>query len=460
VAIAAWPFISDVLRKIGLKKYEMSVKQFGIDRVFPETFKKFKVKFLDIKIPSMRQNEKYFVPVRLKNIGESLWQTPDQSLNSVNFSFRWKDKNGNIITQKEQRTPLSHSVKPGQEILIDAIISVPENTGELSLLIDLVKENEFWFSELNNELDPITLSVNVKKKETKQFPKVSVIIVTYNSEKYIKECLDSIFQTDYPSLEIIVIDNASVDNTKNIVNNYGNKIKFIESKTNLGFAGGNNLGIKNSSGNILFFINPDAYVTKSSIKELVKPFLNDDKIMITGPKIYYPNTKKIQSAGGILGKNGLPLHIGYGQEDNPQFNFPRGVDYVTGAAIAIHRKFFEISGLFNTIYHPAYYEETEKCVRARKLGYKVFYIPSSIVYHYESTTLTALSEKYLKPFHTSRFRFIYRNFGFLEYLQFIGNELKWFFAHCGKKERSIVIKAHLKSMFNPNVRYRKEIPLE
>ena len=82
------------------------------------------------------------------------------------------------------------------------------------------------------------------------------------------------------------------------------------------------MGINSSEGKILFLLNPDAYVTKDSILELIKPLLNDKKIMITGPKIFYPGTKKIQSAGGVLDKNALSHHIGYGEEDG-NFDVPK-----------------------------------------------------------------------------------------------------------------------------------------
>ena len=206
-------------------------------------------------------------------------------------------------------------------------------------------------------------------------------------------------------------------------------------------------------------INPDAYVTKESIREMVLPLGADEKTMITGPKIFYPGTKKIQSAGGMVQKNAIPYHLGYGKEDNYQFDYPREVDYVTGAAIALKRKIFEITGLFDTLYSPVYYEETDKCFAARKLGYKVLYVPKSIVYHHESTTLTALSENFLKYFHSSRFKYIYKNYNFKEFLSFIFCESKWFLFCCGSKEKSIVVNAHLRSMFSPNVRLRRKIPI-
>jgi len=277
---------------------------------------------------------------------------------------------------------------------------------------------------------------------------VSIIVVSYNCEKYISQCIKSLLESDYPDFEIIVIDNASTDNTKKELKKF-QKINLIESKENLFFTGANNIGIKKAKGDIIVLVNPDAYVRKDTISQLVKPIIDSEKVMITGPKIYYPNTTKIQSAGGIIQKNGLTNHIGYQEEDNQQHDVQKNVDYITGAIMAIRKKFFEIAGLLDPIYQPAYYEETEKCVQAKKLGFSVLYVPTSIGFHYESTSLGLLTKRYLNNFHTSRFKFIYRNFGFKDFVQkFIPAELKWFFYYCPTSEKKIVLKAHLKTIIS------------
>jgi len=289
----------------------------------------------------------------------------------------------------------------------------------------------------------------LKELNDSQFPSVSVIVVSYNSEKYISQCLDSILKSDYPQLEIFVVDNASTDNSLKIIEQFQKNITIIKNKKNQGFAAGNNTGIKHSSGEIILLINPDAYVTRNSITELIKPFLSDEKIMITGPKILYPNSKKIQSAGGIYHKNGLTNHFGNGETDQGQYDESREVDYVTGAVMAIRKKLFEKTGLFSESYKPAYFEELEKCVQAKKLNYKILFQPKSEAFHYESTTLEALSKPFLKHYHTNRFRFIYRNYGVVDFFsKFLPSEIKWFFSHCPPSERNLVIRAHLKAMIS------------
>ncbi len=460
IAVSLWPRVFTLLNFFHLTKYENKVKKFGTDLVIKKQLRIYKVKFLQVQIPEMEQNGKYIVPVKLQNDGKVVWKNHEETMNAINLSYVWKNKHGNIIQKNEERTSLPKSTTPRKKIKLDAMITAPSEEGEYILEIDLVKEREFWFSEINSS--PFRKTINVKKKQdtTTKFPKVSVIVISYNSDQYISQCIDSILQSNYPDFEVIVVDNASKDNTVKELKKYRDRIKLIESKENLGFAGGNNLGIKNSNGEIIVMINPDAYVIENSIREMIIPLLLDEKTMVTGPKIFYPKTKKIQSAGGMIKKNALPYHLGYGKEDNYEYDYPREVDYVTGAAIALKRRLFELTGLFDTLFNPVYYEETDKCLAAKKLGYKVVYAPSSIVYHYESTTLTVSSEKFLKNFHSSRFKYIYKNYNFPEFLNFIFCELKWFIFCCGTKEKNIVVKAHLKSLFSPQIKFRKKIPLK
>jgi len=456
LAISLWPMVFSLLRFFHLTKYKDKVKQVGTEIILGQKNEIYKAHLSQVKIPEIKQDGKYLIPLLVKNIGNVVWQNHKESLNAVNLSYILKDNNGNIILKNEQRTPLPTSLKPGKKIKLEVMVTAPPNPGDYLLEIDLVKEREFWFSEVNSV--PYTVMINVKKNDpiTTSFPKVSVIVVTYNSEKYISECINSILKSQYPRFEIIVVDNSSSDNTLEILRKHDGKIKLIESDKNVGFAEGNNIGIRNSNGEIIVMINPDAYVTENSIKEMILPLLQNEKIMVTGPKIFYPDTKKIQSAGGMLKKNALPYHLGYGEEDSYHYDYPREVDYVTGAAMSIKKQLFEITGLFDSIYKPVYFEETDKCFRARKLGYKVLFVPTSIVYHYESTTLTALSKNFLKHFHSSRFKYIYKNYSFREFLNFIPCELKWFLIHCDFAQKIIVMKAHLKAIFSPKLRFRKK----
>ena len=460
MASSSWPIIVSFLRMIGLEKYQENIKKLGSSLIYNKIneqtvneLKKYRGEFVNVSLPEMKTDSFYSVKTTIKNTGKKTWKTPNMDLNPVNVSYMWKDSNGNIVIREGTRSPLTELVKPRKQIKLNVDIVTPKEPGDYILEIHLVKEYEFWFNEGANS-KPFIAKVSLKKKETKvsvsqKLPVVSVIVVTYNGEKYVDECLNALMESDYPSFEIIVVDNNSRDGTLTNLQKYQRRIKLIENNKNLGFAEGNNIGIKQAKGDIIILINQDAIVNKHSIKELVLPFLEDDKIMITGSKILYPGTTKIQSAGGILQKNGLTNHIGCGEEDHNQYDVIKEVDYITGAAMAIHRNLFEKTNLFSVKYKPAYFEELEKCLQARKLNYKVVFVPTSVVYHHESTTFGALSTSFLKHYHTNRFRFIYRNYSFKDFVsKFIPSELKWFFKSCNPNEWMLVIRAHLKAIIS------------
>jgi GT2 family glycosyltransferase len=460
IITSGWSFVASFLKAVGLGRYEEKVKEAGSALLYNKTkdqvleiHEKYRGEFLKVIVPEMKTDSFYLASTIVKNTGKETWKTPTTDLNPLNISYVWKKHDGKIVTREGKRTSLTRPVKPGNQLEIDVHIVTPKEPGDYVLELHLIKEHQFWLSEIGGDFKPFSAKVHLDKKESKtinqKLPPASVVVVTYNGEKYVAECIDALLGSEYSSLEIIVVDNASADGTIRNLKKYGRKITLIENDKNLGFSEGSNLGIKHAKGEIIILINQDAIVNKTSIKELVLPFLEDENIMITGSKILYPGTIKIQSAGGILQKNGLTNHIGYGEEDHNQYDYVREVDYVTGASMAVRRKLFEKTDLFSIIYKPAYFEELEKCLQAKKLNYKVVFVPQSVVYHHESTTFGALSKSFLKHYHTNRFRFIYRNYSFKDIIsKFIPNELKWFFGSCSQNEWSLVVRAHVKAIFS------------
>lgn len=201
---------------------------------------------------------------------------------------------------------------------------------------------------------------------------------------------------------------------------------MLSLKTNLGCAGGNNAGWRNSSGQIVVFLNPDTEVTPQCIEQLVLPLIGDTTIGITGAKMYYPNSRTLQHAGGIIHPNGMTGHFGIGEEDLGQCDTPRDVDYVTGAGFAITRELLEQLGGFDEEYFPAYYEEVDLCVRARKAGKRVVYIPSAVLTHHESVALGSDSPALRKLYARMRIQFCLKNLSIMQLLRHgIPFELRW-----------------------------------
>ena len=215
---------------------------------------------------------------------------------------------------------------------------------------------------------------------------VAIIILNWNGLGDTVECLESLRRIAYPSYKIVVVDNGSKGNDASILEKkYGKVIDIIRSKTNLGFAGGCNIGIRRAlktDATYILFLNNDTTVESQFLTALVEVANNDKQIGIVGPKIYYyDDPHRIATVGGTVNfwTGNAPL-IGRGTVDHGEFEDVREVDYVSGCALLIKKEVVKRIGIFEEDYF-AYFEETDLCTRARRSGYKVVVAPKSIVWH-------------------------------------------------------------------------------
>jgi len=221
------------------------------------------------------------------------------------------------------------------------------------------------------------------------FPRVAIIVLNWNNYADTRECLVSLEKITYPNSEIIVVDNGSTDGS-------GERLKvefpyhiFIRNEINLGFAGGNNVGIRyalEKMFDFILFLNNDTVVDKGFLEPAIRLAAKDDSIGIVGAKIYYySDPKKIWAAGGgslrILWISGPVFRLyGYNQADKGQFDAVREIDWCVGAFMLIKREVFEKIGLLPECYFLCM-EEGEFAVKARKAGFKIFYTPESVIWH-------------------------------------------------------------------------------
>lgn len=212
--------------------------------------------------------------------------------------------------------------------------------------------------------------------------KVAIIILNYRVKDLSLQCIKSVLKSDYQNLQVIAVDNDSQDGFEDEVRKIPN-VNFLQTGANLGFTGGNNLGIKqalNGGADYVFILNPDTTVEKETISKLVLG-LESNNAGIVGPKIYFESSKNIWYAGGNFDKNNvLGSHIGVNEKDAGQYDIQQETDYVTGAAMLVKKEVFEKIGLFDDRYF-LYYEDSDFCVRAKRAGFKIMYIPTAIVYH-------------------------------------------------------------------------------
>lgn len=214
-------------------------------------------------------------------------------------------------------------------------------------------------------------------------PAVSIIIITYNKWHYTKKCLASIPHAikDIP-YEIILIDNASTDQTRDEVSTI-NHIHTVLNSDNLGYIKGCNQAAALAKGAYLYFLNNDTVLHEGAIQALYERITSDTGIGAVGSKILLPQGK-LQEAGSMLWNDGSAY--GYGRGDDPslpEYAFARPVDFCSAASLMVRTDHFRTSGCFDTIYEPAYYEEVDYCLRCWSEGVSVIYEPRSVLDHYE-----------------------------------------------------------------------------
>jgi len=254
----------------------------------------------------------------------------------------------------------------------------------------------FWFAHRPAAIKPHRdlpkFNASISKKEADKLvfptpsekPKVSVIIPAYNNWKYTLNCLKSIAENTNGDYEVIVIDDASTDETAKVLSKVKN-LNLLRNKRNAGFIESCNRGARASKGEYILFLNNDTLVTKDWLPPLLE-FIKRKDVGAVGCKLVYPD-ERLQEAGGIIWNDGSGWNYGRGDNsDKPEYNYIREVDYCSGAALLVKRELFKKIGGFDERFKPGYYEDTDLCFSIRNLGYKVMYQPMSVVVHFEGLT--------------------------------------------------------------------------
>lgn len=228
---------------------------------------------------------------------------------------------------------------------------------------------------------------------------VSIVIPVYNKFDYTDTCLRSL-SADISQLrvEIIVVDDCSteVESWQNLSEITG--IRAIKNPRNLGFIGACNAGAAAANGEFIVFLNNDTAVQAGWLDALIATFAMRADAGLVGAKLVYPDGR-LQESGGIIFNDGSGWNYGrFGDPNDPQYSFVREVDYCSGAAIALRKSIFDQFGGFDTLYTPAYYEDTDLAFKVRQAGLKCYVQPASVVVHFEGissgTDLTSGIKRY------------------------------------------------------------------
>lgn len=213
---------------------------------------------------------------------------------------------------------------------------------------------------------------------------LSIITVNYNGLNDTCALIDSIpFNED---MEVIVVDNGSQEDEASRLQERYRNIRVICSDKNLGFAGGNNLGIKAAKGKYLYLINNDTVFKEFNPQVLISRLESSPKIGMVCPKIRFAWDKKPMQFAGYTPLSPITVRnraIGYGEEDNGQYDMPSQTPYAHGAAMMLKREIINKVGLMPECYF-LYYEELDWSMMITRAGYEIWYEPASTIYHKES----------------------------------------------------------------------------
>jgi GT2 family glycosyltransferase len=232
-------------------------------------------------------------------------------------------------------------------------------------------------------------------------PLISVIVLNWNGIHFLDQCLSSLMRQTYAPLEVIVVDNGSTDDSIDLIKDKFSGVRLIVNNKNLGFGGGNNIGIKESRGRYIMVLNNDTRVEPDCIEELKKSIEKNKKYGACATKILLKSDETlIDAAGIVIGLDGVS--IGRGRlEKEDYYPTEEEVFFASGCAGLYRREMLEEIGFYDEDFF-AYAEDTDLGFRARLAGWRCVYNPKAVVYHYHSASSGTYS--HLKAYLVERNR--------------------------------------------------------
>lgn len=238
-------------------------------------------------------------------------------------------------------------------------------------------------------------------------PKVTILIPNYNGKKWLKQLLPTIKKISYPSIEILVVNNGSIDDSAEFLKKNYSQIRVIEIKKNRGYAGANNIGVKKASGKYILFLNNDTQVTPNFLEPLVGKIENDETIGAAQPQIRnMVNKNLIDSIGSFFTFTGFLYHYGYFQNhEEKKYNKELSVYSVKGACFLMRKKdYIDLGGIDESFI--TYVEESDLCHRILLSGKKIIYVPQSVVYHFGGGDMSIMTKSEIVIFRSFKNRFV------------------------------------------------------
>lgn len=239
-------------------------------------------------------------------------------------------------------------------------------------------------------------------------PFISIITLNYNQAEVTCQFLESTRKLLYRNYEILVCDmNSRIDPTEKIISGNYPYTRVLVSNKNLGFAGGNNWGMRQAKGDFVFIVNNDTEVTPDLLNKLLRPFANDQNIGVTCPKIRYFHQPNLIQYAGFKRMNsftGRTTGIGMLEEDKGQYDISGPTNGAHGCAMMVKREVIDKVGMFPEKFF-LYYEEWDWSSRILKAGYKIWYTADAVIYHKESVSVGKSNP--MKVYYHTRNRILY-----------------------------------------------------
>ena len=223
---------------------------------------------------------------------------------------------------------------------------------------------------------------------------VTIVIVSYNTRDILRNCLEALFEnSEGIDMEVFVVDNNSADDSAAMVRRDFPSIRLIANNKNLGFAAANNQAFALASGRYIVLLNPDAYIRPASIEHCLAFMERTPQCGLAGGKIISPEGRlepsarrfpsalsKLLTLSGLSGKFPHSPILNHHEFGGFAHDHPLEVDWVPGTFTIIRKEMLDAIGAFDERFY-IYYEETDLCLRAKKAGWKIFFIPDAEVMH-------------------------------------------------------------------------------